>query len=76
MEGLKETGIIIRGFDLLDVVKFIGRTNKKYQAILLSQLEDLDLERETYETIRKLFLDSFNNYTRTIINTIFGDIDN
>lgn len=74
-EKVKESGIIIKGLDLLDIIRFIKRTNKKYQAILLSQIEDLNLSKEIYNKIRKLLLDSFNNYTRAIVYTIFGDID-
>lgn len=68
--------IIIQGVNLLDLLKFIERKNKKFQATLLSQVEEIvDPESEKYLYIRKLILDSFNNYTRSIIKAIFGDIE-
>lgn len=71
----KVSGIIINGLDLLDIIRFIKKTNRKYLAIILSQIESLDLSDEVYSKIRKFLLDSFNNYTRTIVYTIFGDVD-
>ena len=74
MTDLKNV-VILRGFDVFDVVKFIGRINKKFQAVLLSQLEEVIEDTNLYLKVRKLILDSFNNYTRSIITSIFGDID-
>ena len=72
----ERTGIVIRGFDILDISKFIIRLNKKHQASILSSLEII-LRRDSREffEIRKLILDSTNDFTRSIIKFIFGDID-
>lgn len=75
MENFNKTDVVIQGFDILDVTKFIAKSNKKYQAVLLSQLESEINNKEQYTRIRKMVLDSFNNYTRLVINTIFGDIE-
>jgi hypothetical protein len=73
---IKNTKVIIQGFDILDITKHIGYTNKKYQATLLSKIEALIRDRETYVKIRKDVLDSFNDYTREVVQSIFGDIEN
>jgi hypothetical protein len=75
MESLKKTGVVIQGFDILDVTKFIAKSNKKHQAILLAQLEDEIKDKELFTKVRKLVLDSLNNQARSTINTIFGDIE-
>lgn len=72
---IKRTGIVIQGLDIFDIVKFINKTNRKYQATLLSNLEIILGDDERFPEIRKLILDSTNNFTRSIIKTIFGDIE-
>ena len=71
----KYTGTLLQGFDLLDVTNHMISTNKKFQATFLSQLEGILEDREEYTEIRKLYLDSSNNYLRTIIKSIFGNIE-
>lgn len=73
---MKDSFVILQGINLVDTITFINRKNKKFQATLLSQIEEvIDPESEKYLYIRKLVLDSFNNYTRAITKTIFGDIE-
>jgi len=73
---MPERGVIIQGLDVLDVVGFVNTKNKKFQAILLNDLEQIiDKDSEEFRLIRKLFLDGFNNYTRSILVLIFGDIE-
>lgn len=72
---MKKTGVIIQGFDILDVTKYIGQSNKKYQAILLSKIEDKVRDRDTFLQLRKDVLDSFNDYTRDIVESVFGNIE-
>lgn len=68
--------VIIQGLDIIDITKFIERKNKKFQAIILAELEDvLGKGSDEYETVRKIFLDGFNNYTRSVVRAIFGDIE-
>lgn len=67
-------GRIITGLDLLDIIGFIGRKNKSYQAILLSDIEEiLGKDTKEFSQIRKLILDGFNNYTRSVLRVIFGN---
>jgi len=72
---MKKTGVIIQGFDILDVTKYIGQANKKYQAILLSKLESTITDKNVFRELRKAVLDSFNDYTRDIVETVFGNIE-
>jgi hypothetical protein len=75
MEELRKTGVFIQGYNTVDVTSFVSRMNKKFSAVLLSQLEELIDDPVVYSKIRKAVLDSFNNYTRSIVNTIFGEIN-
>ncbi len=76
VQGFKRTGVIMQGFDILDVTAFIGRLNKRYQAVLLSNIEDvLSKSHKDYPQIRKLILDSTNNFSRAVVNEIFGEIE-
>lgn len=73
---IKRTGVLIQGFDIFDIVGYLHRTNKKYQATLLSNIEGvMDEESDQYEIIRKMILDSTNNYVRAIVSAIFGEIN-
>ena len=76
VQGFKKTGVIMQGFDVLDVTAFIGRLNKRYQAVLLSNIEEvMGKNHRDYPQIRKLILDSTNNYVRAVVNEIFGEIE-
>jgi hypothetical protein len=72
-EQLQTPAPIIQEVDIYNVINFIGRKNKAFQAIFLQDLENI-LGKDTKEFIevRKLFLDTFNNYTRTVNKSIFG----
>ena len=70
----KETGVIIEGLNVLEIVKFLSNKNKKYLAITLNNIEDvLDPNSEDYKLIRKEVLDGFNEFTRAIVDVLFGD---
>jgi hypothetical protein len=73
---MEHTKIILEGFDVFDTVSFISRMNRRYQATLLSQVEDLiGRNHADYPVLRKLILDSTNEFTRSVVKNIFGDID-
>jgi hypothetical protein len=64
---------IVQGLDLLDITRFLAKKNKSYQARILDELEQiLGADTEEFKTVRKLFLDGFNEYTRSVLRTIFG----
>jgi len=67
-------GKVIQGLDILDVVTFVGKKNRKFQAILLHDIEEcLGRDDPRYLEIRSLILDSYNNYTRSVLRVIFGN---
>jgi hypothetical protein len=62
---MNEQAEIIQGLDLMDI--------KSYQARILDELEQiLGADTEEFKAVRKLFLDGFNEYTRSVLRTIFG----
>ena len=72
----KSYGHIIQGLDTIDVAKIISKKNSKFLAIGLQELEEsLDKNEKNFNNIRKIFLDNFNDYTRSIMRIIFGDIE-
>jgi hypothetical protein len=69
-------GKVVQELDVLDVIKNIGKKNKRLQAILLQEVEKLvDKDSPEFEALRKAILDETNNYTRSVIRVIFGDIE-
>jgi hypothetical protein len=73
---VKSSGAVFIGFDILDLVSFISRLTKRYQANLLADIEtSTTVSTEDYRVIRKLVLDSTNNFSRSLVKTIFGDIE-
>ena len=72
---MEKTGIFIQGFNLSELTAFMNKTNKKFQATLLSQIEELLDDDELFSQIRKLILDSTNNYARSVVKAIFGDME-
>ena len=70
-------GVVVQGLDLIDIITFITKKNKKFQAIHLTELEEiLDKNSPEFKAARKLTLDGYNNYTRSIVRAIFGDVEN
>ncbi len=70
-------GYLIQGLDLRDIINFIDRKNKKFQAITLTEYEEiLDKHSPEFRAIRKITLDNYNNYTRSVVRAIFGDVEN
>lgn len=69
-------GVVIAGLDIIDILRFIQKKNRKFQAVFLSDLEEiLSPDTPEYEAVRKLYLDAQNNYTRSILRAIFGDVE-
>jgi hypothetical protein len=67
-------GKVIQGLDVIDIVTIVGKKNRKYQAVLLAEIETvMDKDSDDYKKIRKVILDSYNGYTRSILRLIFGD---
>lgn len=66
----------IGGLDLFDLITFISKKNKRFIAIMLAETEEIvGKDSEEYKKLRKIILDGFNDYTRSIVRIVFGDIE-
>jgi len=66
----------IGGLDLFDLITFISKKNKRFIAIMLAETEEIvGKDSEEYKKLRKIILDGFNDYTRSLVRIIFGDIE-
>lgn len=68
-------GTILQGVDALDIIRFIKSKNKRIQATFLGEVEKIVLDEEEFQKIRKLYLDYSNGFSRSILNAIFGDVE-
>jgi uncharacterized linocin/CFP29 family protein len=67
-------GEIIQGLDLKDLVLLIDKKSGKFQAILLQDIEGvISKDSPEFKQVRKLVLDSYNEYTRSVMRAIFGN---
>jgi len=69
------TKVIIEGFNVIDVVRSIDQQAKKSQAGLLGNLEQLITDDDLYPLVRKLVLDYTNEFARSVVKSILGDVD-
>lgn len=68
--------IIIEGLDLVDVTNYISSKRNKFMAMMLAELENaLPKDSKEYKVVRKLILDGMNDYTRSLIRVLFGEIE-
>jgi hypothetical protein len=68
--------VVIDGMNMFDIITIISKKNKRYIANALDEMEEiLGADTETFVKVRKVFLDSQNDYTRSIFVTLFGDIE-
>ena len=59
-----------QGLTELEIVKLIQKKKKRYCAIALNELEEEVNDPELFKRIRKIFLDSMNNYTRSMFTVV------
>ena len=62
---------ILQEVEIVDFVRLISKQNKRFQAIYLTNLEDV-LDKDSFILVRKIFLDWSNEYTRIILKNLFG----
>lgn len=68
--------IITQNIDLLEITGLIARKNKKLQAVALSQIESLLIDQpEIFTQIRKVYLDSMNDFARLILTALYQDVE-
>ena len=73
---MEQPEVIIEGLDVIDVVRYISRKKDKFIAIVLADLEEvMENDSNEYKFIRKVFLDGFNDYTRSVMRTLFGNVE-
>ena len=74
-------GHIVQGLDPIDILKFIAKKQARFLAISLNELEEIfdaagiSRDSQEFQYTRKLILDLVNEYTRSILRLIFGDIE-
>jgi hypothetical protein len=74
LEKQATQGNLIESLDLIDLIYFTQQKNRKFQAILLQNIEEvLDKNSPEFLKIRSLVLDNFNQYTRSLLRLIFGN---
>lgn len=67
---------VIQGIEILTIIAKVGKKSKKHQAKVLQEMEK-HLAKGTveFDEFRKFFLDEQNNFTRSVMRDIFGDIE-
>lgn len=67
---------VVQEVDVLDIIRSVGKKNKKLQAKILQEVEKhVNRNTDDYDELRKFILDEVNSYTRSIMRDIFGDIE-
>jgi len=66
----------VQEVDIIDVIRSVGKKSKKHQAKVLQEAErHIQKGSAEFEEFRKFFLDEQNNFTRSVMRDIFGDIE-
>lgn len=66
--------IVINDLELLDILALIKRKQGRYIALLLNDVEEIiGDDQKTYTKLRKIMLDFFNDYTRSIFRILVGE---
>jgi hypothetical protein len=64
----------IQGVDIIELIMDVGQKNKKFTAKTLQEIEGImGKDSPDYPLVRKAVLDCFNNYTRSIMRSVFGN---
>lgn len=65
---------VLPGLDGTDILNLLNRKKNSYIKSTLSTLEEAfnTSVPPTYEVVRKLFLDSINDYTRSVERALLG----
>lgn len=68
--------IIIQGLDMVDALNVIENKKDKFVAIMLSDVELMfPKNSKEFKFIRKVILDGMNDYTRSYLRILFGDVE-
>ena len=64
----------INGLDLISTITLVQRRQRRYIALLLNDIEGImGKNSEEYRAVRKMCLDTINDYTRSIFRIVLGD---
>lgn len=75
-ENKQGPSIVIDGLDILDILHFITNKRDKFIAIALAELEEqVAPGTPEFRASRKIILDGFNDYTRSLLRILFGDVE-
>jgi len=67
---------VIQEVDVLEMIRNVGKRNKRLQAVLLSAIEEtVGKNTPEFSKFRKLVLDETNGFTRAVVRDVFGDIE-
>jgi len=69
---MDEERIELYGLDVFDIINLIRRKNGAYIRIVLDELETKIEDPGKFREVRKVVLDGFNNYTRSILRSLLG----
>ena len=69
---MTEGRIDINGLDLIGFMNLAFRRTRRYTAITLAEVEELNLTEEQYKFVRKAVLDNMNELTRSILRDVLG----
>ena len=68
--------IVIEGLNMFDVITILNKKNRRYIANALDEMEEvLRSDTEQFVKVRKVLLDTMNDYTRSVFVTLFGNIE-
>jgi phage-related tail protein len=67
--------ITINGLDAEEILKFLSKKNRRYQAMQLDDIEIILGKTEEFSKVRKIILDYTNEYTRSVAKLFLGDIE-
>lgn len=68
--------IIIEGLDLVDALNVIENKRDKFVAIMLTDIELMfPKNSKEFKFVRKVILDGMNDYTRSYLRILFGDVE-
>jgi hypothetical protein len=68
--------IVIEGLDLVDALNVIENKKDKFVAIMLSDVEMMfPKNSKEFRYVRKIILDGMNDYTRSYLRILFGDVE-
>lgn len=71
---MAESTQAIQGVDIIDLMVKVGQENKRFAAKTLQEIEEvIGKDSPEYPKVRKVVLDCFNNYTRSIMRSVFGN---